>query len=42
MSLGLGIVIYLMLVALVTSIMIYYFRVLRPKDEASYRKDYES
>jgi len=42
MSLGLGIVIYLMLVALVTSIMIYYFRVLRPKDEASYRNDYES
>jgi hypothetical protein len=42
MSLGLGITIYLMLVALVTSIMVYYFRVLRPKDEASYRNNHES
>ena len=41
MSLSLGIAIYLMLVALVTSIMVYYFRILRPKDEAFFRNNHE-
>ena len=36
MSIALAIKIYLGLVALVTSLLVYYFRVIRPKDEASF------
>lgn len=37
MSIALAVSIYTALVAVVTSIMIYYFRVMRPKDEEKFK-----
>jgi len=39
MTIGLGVVIYISLVAFVSSIMVYYFKVIYPREEAQIKEN---